>query len=137
MAAASRSGSLLRDPAISRLELPWPLAGRCRGGDLLYARAGWFSASMATETDLDLDRQGRRRRDACRAGQARPFEGGRAQGVASLADPVDLCLPLGYTAVPRLARRSLGLEGTGALPRSEEHTAELQSLLRNSYAVFC
>src|SRR3546814_9877748 len=24
-----------------------------------------------------------------------------------------------------------------ALPRSEEHTSELQSLLRNSYAVFC
>src|SRR3546814_9771336 len=101
MAGASRSGSLLRDPAISRLELPWPLAGRCRGGDLLYARAGWFSASMATETDLDLDRQGRRRRDACRAGQALPFEGGRAQG------------------------------------RSEEHTSELQSLMRISYAVFC
>src|SRR3546814_5926196 len=74
MAGASRSGSLLRDPAISRLELPWPLAGRCRGGDLLYARAGWFSASMATETDLD---------------------------------------------------------------RSEEHTSELQSLMRISYAVFC
>src|SRR3546814_5466136 len=25
----------------------------------------------------------------------------------------------------------------GALPRSEEHTSELQSLMRNSYAVFC
>src|SRR3546814_6845371 len=24
-----------------------------------------------------------------------------------------------------------------ALPRSEEHTSELQSLMRNSYAVFC
>src|SRR3546814_3251393 len=118
MAGASRSGSLLRDPAISRLELPWPLAGRCRGGDLLYARAGWFSASMATETDLDLDRKGRRRRDACRAGQARPFEGGRAKGVESLADHVDLCLSLGYTADPRLARSYTGTDGAGALPSS-------------------
>src|SRR3546814_1906516 len=26
---------------------------------------------------------------------------------------------------------------SGASPRSEEHTSELQSLMRNSYAVFC
>src|SRR3546814_5447221 len=26
---------------------------------------------------------------------------------------------------------------TAAAPRSEEHTSELQSLMRNSYAVFC
>src|SRR3546814_8870066 len=30
--------------------------------------------------------------------------------------------------------RTLSLSG---LPRSEEHTSELQSLMRNSYAVFC
>src|SRR3546814_3340161 len=30
---------------------------------------------------------------------------------------------------------SVGLGGSG--PRSEEHTSELQSLMRNSYAVFC
>src|SRR3546814_9693065 len=28
-------------------------------------------------------------------------------------------------------------ENCRALPRSEEHTSELQSLMRNSYAVFC
>src|SRR3546814_1118875 len=27
--------------------------------------------------------------------------------------------------------------GRGAIERSEEHTSELQSLMRNSYAVFC
>src|SRR3546814_1793734 len=27
--------------------------------------------------------------------------------------------------------------GQGISPRSEEHTSELQSLMRNSYAVFC
>src|SRR3546814_10869717 len=30
-----------------------------------------------------------------------------------------------------------GVEGTGALRRSEEHTSELQSLKRTSSAVFC
>src|SRR3546814_3537040 len=34
---------------------------------------------------------------------------------------------------PWLSRRWAWL----ALPRSEEHTSELQSLMRNSYAVFC
>src|SRR3546814_7730332 len=29
------------------------------------------------------------------------------------------------------------VEGLAAHPRSEEHTSELQSLMRNSYAVFC
>src|SRR3546814_10126763 len=29
------------------------------------------------------------------------------------------------------------LAGRPGLPRSEEHTSELQSLMRNSYAVFC
>src|SRR3546814_4003035 len=29
------------------------------------------------------------------------------------------------------------LRGLGVAPRSEEHTSELQSLMRNSYAVFC
>src|SRR3546814_8061778 len=28
-------------------------------------------------------------------------------------------------------------EDLGAMPRSEEHTSELQSLMRTSYAVFC
>src|SRR3546814_9763247 len=30
-----------------------------------------------------------------------------------------------------------GSSGNRSLPRSEEHTSELQSLMRNSYAVFC
>src|SRR3546814_9369386 len=40
------------------------------------------------------------------------------------------------------AMKALGLDsGTGSVigdrPRSEEHTSELQSLMRTSYAVFC
>src|SRR3546814_10386227 len=38
-----------------------------------------------------------------------------------------------------IARPHLGVEpfGIGAIERSEEHTSELQSLMRISYAVFC
>src|SRR3546814_9678653 len=36
----------------------------------------------------------------------------------------------------RVLRRSIGAEGDGSI-RSEEHTSELQSLMRISYAVFC
>src|SRR3546814_9952242 len=34
-------------------------------------------------------------------------------------------------------RRTLGLQSFAERFRSEEHTSELQSLMRNSYAVFC
>src|SRR3546814_8211190 len=37
--------------------------------------------------------------------------------------------------VSALGRTGLGIEGYGS--RSEEHTSELQSLMRISYAVFC
>src|SRR3546814_2143743 len=39
------------------------------------------------------------------------------------------------TGKPGLAHS--GLHGCGLLQRSEEHTSELQSLMRISYAVFC
>src|SRR3546814_3206867 len=38
---------------------------------------------------------------------------------------------------PQPARASAGAGFTAAAPRSEEHTSELQSLMRISYAVFC
>src|SRR3546814_9258378 len=66
----------------------------------------------------------------------------------------ELLAQLGHRG--RLARLGLGATGVaapanlgqpvlclnsclfdGQLPRSEEHTSELQSLIRNSYAVFC
>src|SRR3546814_8964285 len=44
------------------------------------------------------------------------------------------------TSQPRAATAALDkiiAEGNGAYRRSEEHTSELQSLMRNSYAAFC
>src|SRR3546814_10002976 len=40
-------------------------------------------------------------------------------------------------ASSRTALRSVRPTASGARPRSEEHTSELQSLMRISYAVFC
>src|SRR3546814_6233990 len=40
-------------------------------------------------------------------------------------------------AAKRLAFRAAGRSGRSPGPRSEEHTSELQSLMRISYAVFC
>src|SRR3546814_9849037 len=40
-------------------------------------------------------------------------------------------------AVERRADDASLADGGEALERSEEHTSELQSLMRNSYAVFC
>src|SRR3546814_8798671 len=45
--------------------------------------------------------------------------------------------PIGRLAPPHLSSISLRSVTRTSLPRSEEHTSELQSLMRNSYAVFC
>src|SRR3546814_2908470 len=46
--------------------------------------------------------------------------------------------PVGEHHSARAARRTAGVEQHGErLGRSEEHTSELQSLMRISYAVFC
>src|SRR3546814_4417885 len=40
-------------------------------------------------------------------------------------------------AAARLSSRSIARLQIALSPRSEEHTSELQSLMRNTYAVFC
>src|SRR3546814_7121908 len=45
--------------------------------------------------------------------------------------------PFGGVAVVSVMRANLGLRPAGCNARSEEHTSELQSLMRISYAVFC
>src|SRR3546814_2119907 len=51
------------------------------------------------------------------------------------AEPVALRALAWVACDERLGPRLLALTGLDA--RSEEHTSELQSLMRNSYAVFC
>src|SRR3546814_6293560 len=48
------------------------------------------------------------------------------------------CSRIIQEALARRRRRVMPLDDPGAIaPRSEEHTSELQSLMRISYAVFC
>src|SRR3546814_8824791 len=55
-------------------------------------------------------------------------------GMGSIfSNTVLLAIPLIYTALGEAAGRQLML----IIARSEEHTSELQSLMRSSYAVFC
>src|SRR3546814_6750594 len=53
-----------------------------------------------------------------------------------------VCLPsgvmrIGFGGIDAVLLEGLGHLGRGNLTRSEEHTSELQSLMRISYAVFC
>src|SRR3546814_2463399 len=49
---------------------------------------------------------------------------------------VNLASPAGFHAVPRVGPYSISKAGMVMLTRSEEHTSELQSLMRISYADF-
>src|SRR3546814_2311263 len=52
--------------------------------------------------------------------------------------PLPFCFPFRlYLFFLRRVRARAWASGTGAWGRSEEHTSELQSLMRISYAVFC
>src|SRR3546814_1313781 len=62
---------------------------------------------------------------------------GASSGAASFSGSVRLCR-IGKSAFARTPQTGgIFLGGVSTLCRSEEHTSELQSLMRISYAVFC
>src|SRR3546814_2362108 len=79
----------------------------------------WSSDVCSSDLQADADR--RRLGDAERdlKGERRDLQGQRMPGQLFFADP------------------SHQKGGAGKQARSEEHTSEIQSLMRNSYAVFC
>src|SRR3546814_5185531 len=79
------------------------------------------------------------RRERRSSGAAHLLRGVPAGASAAGGDPTG---PAGGAADRRDRPRRRGIRGLPAggafrLPRSEEHTSELQSLMRISYAVFC
>src|SRR3546814_4352073 len=69
-------------------------------------------------------------RSVARVSAAHPGWGNAGTPSAPARRPTD-------TAAPRVARVSAAHPGRGNAGGSEEHTSELQSLMRISYAVFC
>src|SRR3546814_4947144 len=60
-----------------------------------------------------------------------------AQRIGQFADEIAFGGPARMQFLPALDRRRAGRVAVIDRPRSEEHTSELQSLMRISYAVFC
>src|SRR3546814_2364250 len=59
-----------------------------------------------------------------------------AEALARPILQVKLAIVAAFQRLGGQAARAVGIEQAGAI-RSEEHTSELQSLMRISYAVFC
>src|SRR3546814_2181941 len=81
--------------------------------------------------NLGIRRSRRRRNGRRRSGQGRDLL--RLGSSLGLGSEPRLFGSLGFGREPRF----FGSLGLGSKPRSEEHTSELQSLMRISYAVFC
>src|SRR3546814_9907007 len=130
----ARAATPLMEGLAPTPELAWfaPLAVRT-----LY-RAGQFERAGAWLTVLRLD--GRSHPESLEAYEAlQPLQ--RLSGGAEPLTPATLAGERGLLLF--VLSRALGQDeaplpvGAEAETRSEEHTSELQSLMRNSYAVFC
>src|SRR3546814_5286145 len=105
-----------RPPRSTRTDTLFPYTTLFRSNCALCAASSWSSPAGPTAFTTRCARRRRRRRNNER--------------------------PLYRQAIPALHRR-VGAEGDRSsrpgnrVLRSEEHTSELQSLMRNSYAVFC
>src|SRR3546814_7297382 len=76
--------------------------------------------------------------DVCSSDLVKIGRDGQFGRIASavLPNAAQIGVDADYRSILTEARRDLG-QVVGALNRSEEHTSELQSLMRISYAVFC
>src|SRR3546814_6641988 len=90
----------------------------------------WFTWKSAFAVDLDRAYKNKSSYSPCSgaAGICAPRKVGSGRRRLN---------PRGLVARNRLSRGSEGASGQAHPVRSEEHTSELQSLMRNSYAVFC
>src|SRR3546814_6357661 len=97
----------------------------------------------------DLDEQGRYGEIVVTGDRANRFGTDTVQS-GSFRNAKILDVPLTISVIPSevlksqqavdlidAVRNTAGVSTTGTGPRSEEHTSELQSLMRISYAVFC
>src|SRR3546814_2456768 len=109
---------LPRPPRPTRPATPLPYTTLCR--------------SVRGERERD------RSADAARAARdERDLPGKVKQPVHATSDPAPLMLRVSTPGAMRLMRPLSTRPGPISVKRSEEHTSELQSLMRISYDVFC
>src|SRR3546814_10039592 len=114
-------------PAAARRDRPGPRATAADG------RAGCDEATRpATDRGAPSHRASRRERRGGRWSDARSWLVLNGKGVGALPAP-----PQGFDPAERREAQPVGGAGQRDIDRSEEHTSELQSLMRISYAVFC
>src|SRR3546814_5930527 len=106
---------ILRPPRSTRTDTRFPYTTLFRSREV-------DRDQMAAGKPPRLDSRKRRRRIAGTVGDRRPAKVGR-HGLRGRRSS--------------LRERPQSAFSRGNSPRSEEHTSELQSLMRNSYAVFC
>src|SRR3546814_7801899 len=93
----------------------------------------WSSDVFSSDLRLAARRSARRRQELARVAHVFDVQQDRA-GVAVDGEMVE---QVGEVDVERVADRNHRREPDVARARSEEHTSELQSPMRISYAVFC
>src|SRR3546814_6458324 len=114
-----------------------------RTGRALSSRPGFARSRPALSLSCrpGPGRRSTKRHRPCRSGAPSRAPVGQRVGIAVLvaADVVDLGIePLGVVIPDQNAHRAaLRDDALNDAARSEEHTSELQSLMRTSYAVFC
>src|SRR3546814_8797581 len=106
-------------------------------GAVLYgdtADGSWYFDLLKKQDDVS------ELRDMLIFGQSFASGGGAADpkaAVAALSDDAEICGCNGVTKGQVVSCIAKGAHSLDAVRRSEEHTSELQSLMRISYAVFC
>src|SRR3546814_2871320 len=119
-----------RPPRSTRPDTLFPYATLFRSG---FASPAFWLVFGGLVIGAAVDRTGLGQRIA-RALVGR-FRGGYLSTVTGVAT---VCLALGFLMPSTMSRDPAAADRAGAgRARSEEHTSELQSLMRISYAVFC
>src|SRR3546814_10192457 len=94
----------------------------------LYGNAKWSSAVEYEYALADLNKPVDRKKWAMNPQTVNAYNGGLENKIV---------FPAGILQAPYFSESVDDAVNYGAIGRSEEHTSELQSLMRISYAVFC
>src|SRR3546814_7562475 len=115
---------------------PNPAAAQRAAETARRIQATLTDSRIADRLDFDVDRLVEKISAAARASESYPA---MAEGISRMLETASVGVASQVRANPEplLALARVSTEKPAAEDRSEEHTSELQSLMRISYAVFC